>query len=211
MKELTLRQRQLLEVIAGYARQRGYPPTVREMAAELGVSSPNGINDHLRALEQKGYIARARGSKSRAISLLRPPSTGARGHTTSVPLLGRVAAGGPVLSEENYSGAIELDRTLVPGRGRLFALRVSGDSMVGKGILEGDTVIVRAASQAVPGETVVALLDGEATVKILARGRAGFVLQPANPAYPPINLGQGRYASASIVGVVVGLVRTYPG
>jgi len=211
MRGLTGRQRQLLEFIAGHIRENGYPPTLREMAAELGVRSPNGVNDHLKALERKGYILRQAGPKSRAISLARPvlppAAAGDERDTIEVPLLGRVAAGLPVLAEENFERRLHIDAGLLPASGRVFALRVHGDSMVGRGILDGDIVLVRAQSTAHSGDVVVALVDGEATVKTLRRNRQVVVLEPANPDFAPIVLDGHQARNTTIVGVVVGLWR----
>jgi len=206
VKQLTRRQRQLLDFIGEFLRQRGYPPSVREMAAAIGARYPNTVTCLVRALEKKGYLRREASGKARAISLGQP----AQGATLAVPILGRVAAGLPVLSEENFEGTLQIDRRLVYGRGRFFALRVSGDSMIGRGIFDGDLAVVRATSQARPGDIVVALLDGEATVKELRRTASGLVLQPANPAYPPILLDEKKYSSATILGVVVALARSLP-
>lgn len=212
MKGLTARQRQLLEYIEAHLAENGYPPTLREMAAELGVSSPNGVNDHLKALERKGYIARSAGPKSRAITLIRPLPAPARGRqpadTVAVPLLGRVAAGMPVLSEENFEGTLAFDPALLPRSGRVFALRVTGDSMVGRGIREGDILLVRAQQTAHSGDVVVALVDGEATVKTLRRRGGAVVLDPANPAYQPIEL-DGRRRNSRLLGIVVGQWRPW--
>lgn len=208
MRQLTPRQRQLLDFITEFLRQRGYPPSIREMAVALGARYPNAIADLLRALEQKGYLRRDGSARARAISLRQP----ARAAVLEVPLLGRVTAGLPVLSEENVERTLQLDRSLLPGsRGKYFALRVSGDSMTGRGIFDGDVVIVRVTAQAASGDIVVALLDGEATVKVLARAAEGYALQAAHPAYPPIPLNETKYSSAAVLGVVVALVRNLPG
>jgi len=205
VKQLTRRQRQLLDFIGDFLRQRGYPPSVREMAEAIGARYPNTVTCLVRTLEKKGFLRREASGKARAISLGQP-TPGA----LAVPILGRVAAGLPVLSEENFEGTLQIDRRLVYGRGKFFALRVSGDSMIGRGIFDGDLVVVRATSQARPGNIVVALLDGEATVKELRRNASGLVLQPANPAYPPIPLDEKKYSSATILGVVVALARSLP-
>ena len=125
MRELTARQRQLLEFIEDYIGTYGFPPSIREMADQMGIRSTNGVNDHLKALQKKGYISRHEGLKSRAISLLKPSEPASSGHdqppAVEVPILGRVAAGVPVLSEENFEGTLPLGSDLLPASGRVFA------------------------------------------------------------------------------------------
>ncbi|HUU00851.1 MAG TPA: transcriptional repressor LexA [Myxococcota bacterium] len=211
MRELTARQQQLLSFIEEYAIEHGFPPAIREMADHMGISSTNGVNDHLKALERKGYLSREKGLKSRAIRLAAPsrahPAERDDGAAVLVPLLGRVAAGLPVMSEENLDRELLLDRSLLPASGKVFALCVRGDSMTGRGILDGDLVLVRSQQSAVSGDIVVAMLDGEVTVKTYRRSRESVVLEPANPAFEPIVIRRRDFASASILGVVSGLVR----
>jgi repressor LexA len=209
MKGLTDRQQQLLYFIEDHLRIHGFPPSIREMADHMGIRSTNGVNDHLKALEKKGYIQRGAGLKSRAISLLsRAKRASARRPeepVVAVPILGRVAAGVPVLSDENYEGSVSLGRSLLPASRKLFALRVRGDSMIDKGIFDGDMVLVSSQQHADSGQIVVALVDGEATVKTFRRLKNHIRLEPANEKMEPIVLRQQD--SASILGVVTGVYR----
>ncbi len=207
MRELTDRQRALLEFIERHVQEHGYPPSIREMADHMGIRSTNGVNDHLKALERKGLIARDAGPKSRAITVTRPRREGRRAEFPGIPVLGRVAAGLPLLAEENLEGHLRLERDLRAREDGLFALRVRGDSMVGLGILDGDHVIVRPQETARPGQIVVALIDGEATVKTFRPGRAGLTLEPANPAYPPIVVRPEEGREVRLCGVVVSVLR----
>ena len=197
---LTRRQEELLRIIEDSTAERGYVPTLREMAVSIGVASLRTVRDHLAALERKGYLRRPAGRR-RAIDILRPT----RSLSGGVPILGRVAAGRPILAAENLEGELAL---APPARGRSvhFALRVKGDSMTGAGIQEGDFVIVRRQETAEPGEIVVALLGEEATVKRLRKKRTGFYLEAANPAYPDVPLDR-QTPPARIIGRVVGLYR----
>ena len=211
MKGLTDRQRQLLQYIEDHLRIHGFPPSIREMAEHMDIRSTNGVNDHLKALEKKGYIQRGSGLKSRAISLLsRVKRTTARRPeepVVAIPILGRVAAGVPVLSDENYEGTINLGQSLLPASRSLFALRVRGDSMIGKGIFDGDMVLVSSQQNADSGQIVVALVDGEATVKTFRRLKTHVRLEPANEEMEPIVVRQQDFASASILGVVKAVYR----
>jgi repressor LexA len=211
MKELTERQRQLLEFIEEHVRTHGFPPSIREMADHMGIRSTNGVNDHLKALERKGYISKGEGLKSRAISLLSRPrrASGRKPEepVVTVPILGRVAAGTPVLSDENFEGTISMGRSLLPSSRNLFALRVRGDSMIGRGIFDGDVVLVKSQRDADSGQIVVALVDGEATVKTFRRLKNKIRLEPANPDMEPIVIRQQDFAPTSILGVVKGVYR----
>lgn len=211
MKELTDRQRQLLEFIEDHVRIHGFPPSIREMADHMGIRSTNGVNDHLKALKKKGYIARGEGLKSRAISLLgRARRSSARKPeepVVLVPILGRVAAGAPVMSDENFEGTISMGRSLLPASRNLFALRVRGDSMIGKGIFDGDMVLVKSQPDADSGQIIVAMVDGEATVKTLRRLKNHIRLEPANDKFEPIVIRRQDFAPTSILGVVTGVYR----
>lgn len=211
MKELTGRQRQLLEFIEEHIHIHGFPPSIREMADHMGIRSTNGVNDHLKALRKKGYIQKGAGLKSRAISLVgRAKRTFGRkpdDPVVTVPVLGRVAAGTPVLSDENFEGTISMGRSLLPAGRNLFALRVRGDSMIGLGIFDGDVVVVKSQQDADSGQIVVALVDGEATVKTFRRLRNKIRLEPSNPGMEPIVIRQQDFTPTSILGVVTGVYR----
>jgi len=198
---LTDRQERLLRIIETSVTKRGYVPTLQEMASAMGITSLQGVKDHLTALERKGYLRRTPGRR-RAMEIIQPitPIAG------SVPILGRVAAGRPLLAVENREGALRLDNFLL-GNGNHFALRVQGDSMIDAGIQEGDYVIVRQQDAANPGDIIVALLGEEVTVKRLRRKGSALFLEAANAAYEPIPL-TGVSPLPRILGIVVGQYRT---
>jgi repressor LexA len=199
---LTDRQREVLEFIQGFTETHGVPPTVREIGGRFHVT-PRAAFDHLRALERKGYLRRrtTEGRTSRALTLAAKPSP------REVPILGRIAAGAPLLAEENREGALPLDPSWVGGRGDdVFGLRVHGESMINAHIVEGDLVLVRRQDHAHPGDIVVALVDGEATVKRFARDGHAVLLRPEHPTMAPIVVREGE-KELRIIGKVVGLVR----
>jgi repressor LexA len=202
-QRLTDRQREVLEFIRVFTETHGVPPTVREIGGRFHVT-PRAAFDHLRALERKGYLRRrtTEGRTSRALTLVAPPS-----RTREVPILGRIAAGAPILAEENRDGTLPLDPTWLGGRGDdVFGLRVRGESMINAHIVEGDLVLVRRQDHAQPGDIVVALVDGEATVKRFARDAHAVLLRPEHPTMGPIVIRDGE-KDLRIIGKVVGLVR----
>ncbi len=182
MTDLTPRQRQVLEFIDAEVRQRGYPPSVREIGEAVGLSSSSTVHAHLAALQDKGYLTRDP-AKPRAIEVHFEPSTGSvieRRPVRHVPLVGDVAAGTGVLAAENVEESVPMPEDFT-GSGQLFMLRVKGDSMIDAGIFHGDYVVVRQQKSADPGDTVVAGIPGdEATVKTFARRRDKIVLRPEN-------------------------------
>jgi len=196
---LTNRQREILTFIEECIDRDGFPPTVAEIGVRFGIKSNNGVNDHLVALERKGYISRS--SKARSIRVLRSPRRGVRRFAT-VPLVGRIAAGTPLLAVENIDGYVPVSPGVTPRPD--FALNVSGESMVGEGILPGDTLLVRRQDYAENGQLVVALVDDEATVKRLFRKGRVVELRSANPDVPTMRVPAQEL---SIQGVVVGLQR----
>jgi len=197
---LTARQQRLLQIIEDFLTKRGYVPTLQEMAHAMGITSLHGVKRHLLALERKGYIRRFPGRR-RAIEIVQRilPSEG------SIPILGRVAAGRPLLAVGNQEGVLSLGPVLL-GKGTHFALRVQGDSMIEEGIQEGDYVVVRQQDTADPGEIVVVLLGEEATVKRLQKKGKSFFLEAANAAYAPIPL-TSQSPSPRILGTVIGVYR----
>ena len=195
MRPISEKQKQILQFIQEYTASEGYPPAVREIAAAVGLRSPSSVHAHVKHLRELGYLEQCAG-KTRTVKI-----TGQTG-TTAVPLLGRVAAGQPILAVEEQQAMLYID--LHGKSGSYFALHVRGDSMVNAGILSGDTVIIRPQETAENGQIVVALLDDSATVKRLRRDETGVWLLPENPAYAPID---GR--EAAILGVVVALQREY--
>lgn len=209
---LTPRQRKVLEVIRDWVERFGYPPSVREIGDAVGLTSTSSVHHQLRALEKKGYLRRDP-NRTRAVDVRSPeeqgdtdPHTGAsladeRPAPAFVPLLGNIAAGGPILAEQAVESVFPLPREIV-GEGELFLLNVRGDSMVDVAITDGDWVVVRQQPDAENGEIVAAMIDGEATVKTFKRRDGHVWLMPANPAYQPI-----PGDDASVLGRVVAVLR----
>jgi repressor LexA len=198
--KITERQQAIYNFIKTTLASRGIPPSMREIGEKFGIRSTNGVEGHLAALARSGLITREKG-KSRGISLQsseRPVAT--------IPLLGRVAAGTPVLSPENREGEVMVDLSIFSLRSsaNLFALRVKGESMIDAHIMDGDTLLVRAQSAAQNGDIVVALADGEATVKRFFLEKDRVRLQPENSAMKPIVVERGELR---IVGKAVGVIR----
>lgn len=217
MRGLTPRQYQVLEYIRTSIKDRGYPPTLREIGTHMGIRSTNGVNDHLRALENKGYLTRE-DMKSRS---LRPTTLGrelspgadedvelpANDDTIEVPILGRVAAGLPIMADENVLDTVRVARSMVGGNGEIFGLRVSGDSMIEAGILHGDYIFVKKQNVASRGEIVVALIGDEATVKYYFPEKDHVRFQPANAQMAPILVRAIDFRSTMLLGVVTGVFR----
>jgi repressor LexA len=210
---LTHRQREILDYLKLMLREKAYPPTVREIGLAIGLSSSSTVQNHLNTLERKGYIHRDP-AKSRAIELVEKDTTGRGGdekygRIISLPIIGQVAAGTPVLAEQNIEDRVEMAGTLFGEDS--FLLRVKGDSMIEDGILDGDLVAVRPQREATNGSVVVARIDNphtgepEATVKRIYREADGFRLEPANPAYSTI-----KVTDLTVEGVVVGVLRVSP-
>ena len=199
MEELSLQQQRIYKYILQFTEENGYPPSVREIAQAVGLKSPSTVHFHLKGLEEAGAITRSSG-KGRAITAVRPAED-TPPHRDGIPLLGTVAAGTPILAEQNVEDYIAFD---APDPDELFALRIRGDSMIMAGILPDDLVIVRRQSTARQGEIVIALLGDEATCKRLDLRRGHVWLLPENPNYSPID-----GADAVILGKVVGLQRRY--
>ena len=208
--KLTARQQSILNFLQRYLQDRGFPPSIREIGDAVGLSSPSSVAHQLKVLQHKGYLHRDQ-NRPRAVELRRPGRSGTTEfspdktddeHSTSIPLLGRIAAGGPILAEESVEEVFSLPRRLV-GEGRLFMLTVVGDSMIDAAIPDGDLVVVRQQDDAENGDIVAALLDEEATVKVLRRTEDGHVqLMPRNDDYEPINGDR-----ATILGKVVTVMR----
>ncbi|MFQ5823460.1 MAG: transcriptional repressor LexA, partial [bacterium] len=165
MRKLTERQKEVLRLIAEKVKGVGYPPTMQELADELGVRSKNAVLKHLTALEKKGYIGKREGGAARGIRILESLGFLDSPEENSVPLVGAVAAGSPLLAEENVERYLTVPKYLLPSKGNYFALRVQGDSMANAGIYQDDLVIVRATKRANNGDIVVALIGNETTVK----------------------------------------------
>ncbi len=200
MKGITARQQEVLDFISGYTKEHEYPPTVREISEHFGVSI-RAVQDYITALQKKGYLSPSQ-KRSRSIRVVDPTQQGP--FMAKVPLLGTVAAGKPLLCEENLDGYVNLTEPFVrPGKS-YFALRVRGASMINAGILEGDLAIIEQCSTAVDGQIVVAVLDEAITLKRFYRESDRIRLQPENPAFQAIYCQDVR-----IVGTLSNIVRTY--
>lgn len=208
---LTDRQRQTLRFIAETVAERGYPPSVRETCEAMGLASSSTVHSHLKALQRKGYI-KVDPTKPRAIEVLFDPETGLaaeRRPSRAVPLLGRIAAGTPILAEENVDEIYPMPADLV-GDGNVFMLEVHGDSMIEAGIMDGDFVTIRQQPTAHSGEIVAAMVptefgDAEATVKTIRHRGSAMMLEPANPRMEPYEAPPGT----EILGKVVAVLRKY--
>lgn len=217
MQKLTDRQRAVLDFISESIASRGYPPTLREIGNHLGIRSTNGVNDHLRALERKGYLTRE-DMKSRTLRLVHEapaPSPSPRDEgmleeldLIEIPVVGRVAAGALAEAIETSEDRVYVDRMLVGGGARdVFGLRISGESMIEAGIHDGDFVFVRKQLTAERGQIVIAMVGDEATCKYFFPERDHIRLQPANSTMAPILIPKGDFRSTSILGIVVGIYR----
>lgn len=216
MEELTDRQKEILAFITRTSEERGFPPTIREIGEEMGIASTNGVNDHLKALERKGYLTRGE-QQSRSLvptkraRLILGLGTSQKKDATmiDVPLLGRVAAGAPLLATENIEDSVRIDSFLLGGAGgkEVFALRVKGESMIDDGIYDGDFLFVRKAPSASPGDIVVALIEDEATVKRYFPEGDRIRFQPANKTMQPIYVHKSQFKQTMILGRVVGVYR----
>lgn len=204
---LTDRQQQVLDFIRDTVAGRGYPPSVREIGEAVGLSSPSTVHSHLNSLVEAGAIKRDP-SKPRAIMVVDTSTATPRsdGNTRDIPVLGRIAAGAPVLAAEQVEEVLPLPTELV-GEGPVFLLEVKGDSMIDAGIHHGDLVAVHMQPDARDGEIVAALIDGEeATVKRLRRRDGKVILEAANPDYQPMVFTEG----IELIGKVVTVLRRYP-
>ncbi len=213
---LTKRQRRILVFLKDHIEQRGYPPSMREVGAACDLASTSSVSHQLRMLERKGFIRRDP-NRPRALEIFLPDTKPARRPRAAeidetgsgdaapapayVPVVGRIAAGGPILAEERVDEVMPLPRSLV-GEGTLFLLEVKGDSMIDAAICDGDYVVIRQQQVAENGEIVAALIDGEATVKTLSRRDGEVWLLPQNPAYEPID-----GTDAQIIGKVTAVLR----
>ena len=208
-RKITKRQQQIYDFIMSYQQEKGYPPSVREMASAVGLSSPSTVHAHLNALEEHGLIKRD-STKPRALELFKQDGSPAilakveenpsRG-TVTLPLIGRVAAGIPILAEQNVEDTFTLPSEIAT-ESSSFILEVHGDSMINAGIFNGDFIVVREQPNAMNGEIVVAMIDNEATVKTFYKERGRVRLQPENDAMEPIYV-----SNPTILGKVVALMR----
>ena len=223
---LTHRQREILDFISASIVERGFPPTLREIGEHFNIRSTNGVNDHLKALEKKGHLRRE-DLKSRAMRPVMPDGSGEivplrRGGAmgtgnveivsgdddmAEIPILGRVAAGVPILAVENASDTVKVDRVLIGGHREVFGLRIVGESMIEDGIFDGDYVFVKKTAAAGNGDIVVAMIEGEATVKRYYPEGDRIRFQPANSNMSPIIVRRSEFKSVDIIGIVVGVYR----
>jgi len=201
--ELTSTQKEVFIFLKNYLREKGFPPTLREIASHFGLKGPKAPQKTIAILERKGYLRRVPGG-SRAIEILGGPPFHA-GQILSLPIVGRVRAGEPILAIENIEGYINLDKSLVSSED-VFLLRVQGDSMIEAHIQDGDFALVKPQPNAENGEIVVALIEDEATIKRIFMKKDLIRLEPANPSMEPIVVRKGE-KKISIVGKVVGIFR----
>lgn len=214
-KELTERQEEILKFIEEFRDNSGYPPTLREIGKKFDISSTFGVKRHLDALVKKGYLT-LESNTSRGIALTKEKNDAAgslmkfaRQDETSyqIPIIGRVAAGSPITAIENIEGSIVIDPMLMRKSSNCFALKVKGDSMINAGIFDGDIVIVNPQAEALNFEIIVAIIQGEATVKRFEKKNNVVQLIPENPNYSPIVVTERD--DFSIAGKVVGVIRTF--
>ncbi|MEM7180430.1 MAG: transcriptional repressor LexA [Spirochaetota bacterium] len=202
MKELTQKQELVLKFITKIIKDRGYPPTIREIGDEFGITA-KGAYDHLKAIEKKGYIKTSK-NQSRAIELVRHSAEESLPvRANSIPVVGRVAAGAPILAEENIEDYIPIPDSLVK-KGTMYALRVVGESMIDEGIQDGDLAIIQKKEVARSGDIVVAMIENEATLKYYYKESDHVRLEPRNKSFKPI-----KTKKAAIAGKLVGLYRIY--
>lgn len=198
---LTARQKEIYDFLLKSIRERGFAPSIHEIGRQFKIASTNGVSDHLKALEKKGYIRRV---GKRAIKIVNALGKSVLTATREVPVLGRVPAGKPFLSDENVEAVITIPEDM--GSGKTFALEVKGDSMIGAGIMDGDRVIVKQQATAENGDIVCAVIDGEATLKRFFKKDGTITLKAENEKYAPITVSAGEFR---IAGRVVGLLRKF--
>lgn len=220
MEGLSGRQREILEYIRSRLQEDGVLPSYREIGDAMGIRSTNGVSDHIKALTKKGYVSRVGGSGKGALArsmrltdkalleLRGPEQPGfGDGETVEIGVYGRVAAGALALSDEYREDTLRVDSCMVPGGGKVFALRVYGESMVGDGILPGDFLFVQKRRTVHDGEIAVVMVDGESTVKRFFHEGDKIRLQPANDAMEPIYVSAGEFRDVNVIGRVVGVYR----
>jgi repressor LexA len=202
MKKITTRQQAIYGYIKEFILLHKFPPTIREIGEKFDIKSTNGVRDALLSLEKKGLIKKL-SRRARSIELLQ--STTSLASAIYVPLIGRIAAGTPILAEENIEDTLAVDKTVIPRSGQIFALRVQGDSMTGDGILSDDLAIIRMQKNAERGQIIAAIIDGEATLKHYYPAENRIELRASNSAYSPIIVGEGE--NFSIAGILAGVIR----
>ncbi len=204
MKKLTVRQKEILDFIEDFIRDRGFPPTLREICARFGIKGPKNAAKHLDALERKGFLRR-RANISRGMEVTGGALPQGKA-AVSIPIAGRVRAGSPHLAIEDITGHVTLDESFFNCKDA-FLLKVEGQSMTGAGIGEGDYLIVRPGEEVRGGDIVVAMIDGEATVKRFFREGGTVVLRPENPDFKEMRITPERGDSFSVVGTVAFVIK----
>ncbi len=226
MDGLTDRQLEVLRFITGQIEECGYPPTIREIGEALDIRSTNGVNDHLKALERKGFLSRDPVKSRALIPTPRARETLGGGRSNSnviplasrapqrpgarmmeIPIIGRVAAGQPILAQERIEDTVQVDAFFLGTSKKVYGLRVQGDSIIGDGILPGDYIFVKKQLHAENGDIVVAMIDDEATVKRVYFEPDRVRFQPSNPRMAPIYVREQDFKSTMILGVVAGVYR----
>lgn len=202
---LTKRQEAILQYVMDYIQRMGYPPSIREIGKQFEIGSLRGVTVHLDALQRKGYISR--GVTPRSIRIIHPAYQASR-RVVMLPLLGNIAAGAPILAQENVEELIPVPQEMVRNIEGAFLLRVRGDSMIGEHIMPRDLVVVKPQETATHGDLVAVLLGEDATVKRIHFDPGNVRLMPANPAYEPITVDR---EDARVIGKIVGLMRDYEG
>ncbi len=200
--KISAKQQEILEYIKKVTLSRGYPPAVREICQAVSLKSTASVHSHLSVLEERGYIRRDP-SKPRAIEIIDDDFDLTRREISNIPVVGNVAAGEPILAEENIRDYFPLPADMLPND-QVFMLKIRGDSMIGSGILDGDLVVVRQTNSASNGDMVVALIEDGATVKYYYKENGHFRLQPDNPDYDPIIT-----ENLQILGQVIGVIRMF--
>ena len=204
---LTKRQHKIFDFILSSIDRFGYPPSIPEIQKEFSFKSPNAVSDHLEALKRKGYISRrARKSRGIGIKVHTTAKENSNGNVAEIPVVGRVAAGSPILAQENIEGSIFVDKIISKNSGGMFALRVIGTSMINAGILNGDFVLVHQQPTAEQGDIVVALIEDEATVKRFYKDKNKIKLKPENDTMEPIFIDP-KEKDVTILGKVQGVIR----
>lgn len=198
---LTARQKEIYDFLLKSIREKGFAPSIHEIGRQFKITSTNGVSDHLKALEKKGYVRRV---GKRALEVVNAFGNSALTATRDIPVLGRVPAGKPFLSEENIEGLIAIPEDMASEK--TFALQVRGDSMIGAGIMDGDRVIVKQQATANNGDIVCAVIEGEATLKRFFKKDGTITLKAENENYAPIKLSVGEFR---IAGRVIGLLRKF--
>ena len=202
MKELTERQKEVLSFIAGYISSHSYPPTIREIADNFKISV-KGAHDHVTALRRKNYI-RQSGKRSRTMELMHPEEDESLGKLSKIPIVGTVAAGIPILSEENWEGTLAVNQSSLKKNRVYFAVKVRGDSMSEAGIMDGDMAVIEKVNNVKNGEIAIAVVDEAFTLKRFFRENTRIKLQAENPAYKPIYCQDVR-----IIGRLSQIIRNY--